>query len=260
MHRALACLMALGVMTVGATTANADSPIGTVPACADIDAGSGTYDVSTGKLHMEVRLAAEPCSGEAVSNDDGTTTTTSATYALYVIRDKTWAGDPANANDLMNIFNVTGPFDQIELVTDEYSTDPSLVTQITDPAAPVITYDAVIPDDDPTVCVFSLVSGSTVTTREVEVPNQPVDENGNGNTADDTHRGNGGETNKDKGKFDWGTSTQTEEVERVDFFDRAPNEEAGSDPLSSIKCLAIDTVSTVIQTVKDATGEGRSYN
>lgn len=261
MRRLLAVTAASGLVVAGAVTARADSPAGTVPNCANVVAGAGTYDASTDALHMEVRLNAPPCSGDAVDNGDGTTTTTSASYVLYVIKDKSWTADP-NRPDDPNILNFLGDsegWDTISFETATYSSDPSLVTQILDPGAHVITYDVVIPDDDPVVCVFSLVSGSTVTTQEVEVANEPVDENGNGNTEDDVHNDTDG-NNRNGDKFDLGTHTETQEISRTDFFDRAPSEDSGETPLGSKNCLAVDAVTSVInQTVEDV-GPGKGYN
>jgi hypothetical protein len=267
MRRALAVTAALGLIGVSALTARADSPKWTIPECANVQGGLGTYDPGTGALHMEVRLRAEPCDGAPVSNEDGSTTTTTVDYDLYVIKDKTWSGDPANP-DRINILNLLGPMDnadQVEFVSADYSSDPLAVTQFTAPGVHVITYDVVVPDDDPTVCVFSHVHGSTVTTREVQAPNQPEDQNGNGSTNDDTHNGNGGETNKDKQKFDWGTSTTTEQT-TVDFWDRAPSEDvdSGEAVFSSTACLPIDALTTLVDGVAgDLVGGssgGQGYN
>jgi hypothetical protein len=260
MRRAVAITAALGLIGVGAVTARADSPDGTIPNCANVNGGVGTYDAGTGTLHMEVRLKADPCDGAAVTNDDGSVTTTTANYALYVIKDKSWSPDPAKPTDV-NMFNLTGPWDQAEFITSDYSVNPLAVTQFTQPTAHVITYDVVIDDDDPTLCVFSYVTGSTVTTREGTVANQPVDQNGNGNTSDDTHNGNGGETNKDKEKFDWGTTTTSERTV-VDFFDRAPTEGEGQTALDSTKCLPVDAFTTLAgQVVDDLTSSGgQGYN
>lgn len=268
MRRLFAIAAVVGLVAGGAITARADSQQGTLPACADIAAGAGTYNATTDALHMEVRLNQAPCSGDPVTNEDGTTTTTTVSYALYVIRDKTPTIDENRPHELANLFNLTGPWDQIEFVTDTYSTDPLLVTEIAAPGAHVITYDVEISDDDPVVCVFSLVSGSTVTTQQVEVANEPVDENGNGNTEDDVHNGNGGKSNKDGDKFDLGTHTETEEVSRTDFFDRAPTETLDENgdpveqPLESTKCLPIDAVSSFLgQVLDDVTSQGgRGYN
>lgn len=261
MRRAFAVTAALGLIGVSALTASADTLQGTIPDCANVNGGAGTYNTATGALHVEVRLIAEPCSGESVTNEDGSVTTTEATYNLYVIRDKTWGGDPFNPEP--NIFNVPGPgeADAYEFLSDAYLRDPLLVTEITAPGAHVITYDTTVDDNDPTVCVFSLVTGATVTTREVEVANTPSDENENGTTNDDTHSGNGGETNKSKEKFDWGTTTQTQETS-VSFFDRAPTEDPGQEPLSSTRCLPIDAITTVVGQVVDDQGSsgGSGYN
>ena len=262
MRRTLALTAALGLVIASALTAHADSPVGSVPECADVRSGAGTYDSQTGALHMEIRLRQAPCSPDPIANEDGTTTTTTANYALYVVKDRTLNTD-LNQNpaaNLANAFNLTGPWDQAEFVTDEYSRDPLAVTQITAPGAHVITYDVIVPDDDPTICVFALITGSTVTTQEVEVANEPVDENENGTTSDDTHNGNGGENNKQKppGKFDWGTHTETQEIERIDFFDRAPDEAAGADPATSAECLAFEVATGLLVQMADDVLEGGS--
>lgn len=264
MRRTLALTAAMGLVLASALTARADSPVGSIPECADVSSGAGTYDSQTGALHMEVRLREAPCSPDPIANEDGTTTTTTANYALYVVKDRTF--DPNNnpTANLPNAYNLTGPWDQAEFLTDEYSTDPLAVTQITAPEAHVITYDVIVRDDDPTVCVFALITGSTVTTQEVEVANEPVDENGNGTTSDDTHKGNGGENNRNKspGKFDWGTHTETQEIERIDFFDRAPDEAAGSDPKTSPNCIPFDVATGLLfQAVDDVIeGGSRGFN
>ena len=215
MKRIAVPLLALSMMLVASLTARADEGI---PACANIENGVGTYTwtpTGTGLLEFTVEMEQE-------LDPEGTpvgATCENVTYELWVIRDNPGGAEPAHAFDL-------GPTSNAELISSEGG----------DGVDNVLEYSLAIPDDDPTICVFSRTLGTRTTTV-----GGPVDENGNGNSNDDLHKNNGG-NNSEGDKHEWESTTTTETFE----YDRGPD----------TGCKALNLV---FDTANEGSG-GRGYN
>lgn len=218
MKRFLAVIGAMGLLVGSALTAKADGIIpladsGPIPACGNITSGSGTY--AGGVMRLEVQLASAVCDGSSAT----------ASYDLYVILDKPSGAvlpDPADPFS----FDV-GPASQPQFLTSSY------VEGDVNGAVTLTYQETILDDDDPNICVFSVVHGTVpVTTSTTD----EGDHNGNGNTNDDKHRGNEGD-NSEGDKHDW---DETPTTTNVDYVDRAPATVDNVDPLH---CFWLNAVS-----------------
>jgi hypothetical protein len=190
-RQALTLAASVLLLLGGAVSAQADSANITDYPCANIVDGEGVFDPITHEVVFRVGLRGYLCADTQTYDPvTGYTTTVDyeIPYVLHVLADRDLATQPALGP---RIFDIPGGT-SISLLPSDFETDEVQERDF-------LVYEGTLADEnDPTVCVFSDHTGTVTTT--VTRPGA-ADENGNGTTNDDVHKGNGGTNNKDGEKF-----------------------------------------------------------